>query len=212
MADRATTPDTLSFREFADHIGKKPGYVTQLKDQGRLVLTPDRRRVVVAASKQLIADTMDPAKAGVAAHHAATRAAKPTPATTAPPPAGEPDSAADAATAGEGDATDPAAQEANSPFARRRAEAQARREEALARQAERNELKELGELLERGPTVSAIGKHLASLCTTLRALPTSLAPALGAGDEAECRQLLADEIEHALADVDRKMKSIGRPA
>src|SRR5690606_7047487 len=38
MADVAARPRTMSLREFADHLGKKPGYITELKKADRLVM------------------------------------------------------------------------------------------------------------------------------------------------------------------------------
>src|SRR5690606_14955871 len=68
-------PETMRFREFAAHLGRSPGYVTELKKTGRLALTPDGKRVIVAESLALIEATRDPARAGVARRHAAERAA-----------------------------------------------------------------------------------------------------------------------------------------
>lgn len=59
----------LSKSAFAAHRGVSPGYVTKLKDQGRLVMAPDGKRVDVAATEQLLSATADPAKAPVAERH-----------------------------------------------------------------------------------------------------------------------------------------------
>ena len=65
---------TASFAGFARLIGERsPSYITQLKGEGRLVLTDDGKRVRVQESIALIKATADPAKAGVAARHAANR-------------------------------------------------------------------------------------------------------------------------------------------
>src|SRR5690606_20320070 len=120
----------------------------ELRKAGRLVLTDNRRGVRVAESKRLIADTMDPGKTGVAARHARKRAAaKPSPSTPATAAQAAPQ-AADVAPVGEGAgeaASDAAADDLppDNPLARRRAEAQARTEEAKARKAERDEQLEL---------------------------------------------------------------------
>ncbi|HVI60112.1 MAG TPA: hypothetical protein VM619_14735 [Luteimonas sp.] len=221
MADAAATPETMGFREFADHLGKKPSYVTELKRKGHLVLTDDGRRVAVAESKQLIADSMDPAKAGVVARHAAQRAARRAPSSTASPKAAAAPVAAHAPPAdadvadqdsdGEGTAggDTPAAAPAD-PIARQRAEEQLAQERLKRRALERTEAKELGLLLERESTVSALANFVTVLRNRLQGLPARLAPELGASDETRCKVLLADEIEHALEDLERKFNSIGK--
>ena len=79
-----THPATASLKEFARILGGvKPGYVSQLKRDGRLVMAEDGKRVQVAESLQLIKDTRDPSKLGAVRRHAAARAAE-TSAPTAP--------------------------------------------------------------------------------------------------------------------------------
>jgi len=62
--------------DFARHIGATPGYITQLKTAGRLVM--QGRMVDAEASVKLIADTHDPGKAGVAERHEKEREQKQT--------------------------------------------------------------------------------------------------------------------------------------
>lgn len=66
----------LSKSAFAAHRGVSPGYVTKLKDQGRLVMAPDGKRVDVAATEQLLCTTADPSKAPVAERHQRERVEK----------------------------------------------------------------------------------------------------------------------------------------
>ena len=215
MADRLPPPPgTMGFREFADHLGKKPSYITQLKREGRLKLTDDGRRVLVAESKRLIADSMDPAKAGVVARHAAARAQA---GTTTPPPAQVPASAPHVAPAGEGAATGAEAHaEAQrpapdaDPVAQQRAREQLAQEILKRRALERTEAKELGQLLDRVQVEEALANLVTVLRNRLQAIPSSLAPTLGAADEAGCQTLLGDEIEQALQDLERKFAEIGR--
>lgn len=190
-------PETLGFREFAARLGCKPGYVTELRKAGRLVLTEDGKRVLVAASLQLIADSRDPAKAGVAARHADARGQ----AVTAPTGEGGEDRFDDGI-----DGTGP-----HASFSRRRAKAAAEREEALARKALRDEQVELGQLLPLDDVVAAVGSTLTTLRTSLQNLPSSLAPELAAttGEE-RARVLLGDAIEHALEECARKLNAIGK--
>lgn len=68
-----TDPIFLSKSAFAAHIGKAPSYITWLKDNNRLVLSDDGKRVNVDATVALIRDTADPSKAAVAARHQADR-------------------------------------------------------------------------------------------------------------------------------------------
>lgn len=191
-------PETLGFREFASRLGCKPGYVTELRKAGRLVLTDDGKRVRVAESLQLIADSRDPSKAGVAARHAEARGQ------SVAAPAGE----------GTGEDRDDDGAEATGPhasFSRRRAKAAAEREEALARKALRDEQVELGQLLPLDEVVAAVSGALATLRTTLQNLPSSLAPELAATTaEERARVLLGDAIEHALEECARKLNAIGK--
>lgn len=64
-----TEPTYLSKSAFAARIGRSPSYITWLKDNNRLVLTPDGKKVDVLATEALIAETADPSKAAVAARH-----------------------------------------------------------------------------------------------------------------------------------------------
>ena len=48
---------TLGKKAFADLIGRSPSYVTKLKNDGRLVMTSDGKKVNVAASQRLIEQT-----------------------------------------------------------------------------------------------------------------------------------------------------------
>ena len=62
-----TDPIFLSKSAFAAHIGKAPSYITWLKDNNRLVLSDDGKRVNVEATIELIRDTSDPSKTVVSA-------------------------------------------------------------------------------------------------------------------------------------------------
>jgi len=66
----------LSKSAFAAHRGVSPGYVTKLRDQGRLVMAPDGKRVDVAATEALLESTADPSKAAVADRHQQARIEK----------------------------------------------------------------------------------------------------------------------------------------
>ncbi|CBA14744.1 hypothetical protein [Xanthomonas albilineans] len=199
-------PETESFREFADRIGTKPSYVTELRKAGRLVLTKDGRRVCVAASLDRIQSTRNPAHAGVRARHAATRDA--TPALPIPHP---PTDAPEAAQADASAAIDDDDLPFNAPHQMRRAKALADKEEALARKALREEQVEMGQLLVRDETLAAVTDAVVMLRSRLELIPPTLAPRMAAlSDEDQVRVLLRDEIEQALEDLARKFSAIGK--
>lgn len=201
MPEAAAAPEVLGLRAFADRIGKRPSYVTELKAANRLVLTPDGRRVLVAESLALIADTSNPAKAGVAARHAAARGQG---GAAAPVTERQADAGADSG-------GDLAPVRYDDPLSIRRAKAQAEREEALARKALREEQLELGQLLKREDVEAAIAAAATTLRTGLQNLPHALAPELAAAaTEERCQVLLANGIEHALDEMSRRFSQIGR--
>lgn len=194
---------TASFREFAGILGCKPSYVTQLRKDGRLVLTDDGKRVRVAESQQRIKDTRDPAKAGVAARHAAARSrrdAEPAAAATAP---GDPPSPPE----GEGERDDWPLPDGD--HQRRRAKALADKEEALAAEAIRKNLEAMGKLLPADEVEHAIYAAGTTLRTTLEGLPDTLAPELAAAkDEGRVRVILGEAIEHALEELARSFAAV----
>ncbi|VVQ34573.1 terminase small subunit [Pseudomonas fluorescens] len=64
-----TEPTYLSKSAFAARIGRAPSYITWLKNNNRLVLSPDGKLVDVQASEALIRETADPSKTAVADRH-----------------------------------------------------------------------------------------------------------------------------------------------
>jgi hypothetical protein len=194
---------TLGLREFADHMGVKPGYVTALKQAGRLVLTDDGKRVRVGDSMRLIADTRDPSKTGVRGRHAAKRAA------AAPVAGASGEAALPGADSGD-DADAPIILPAD-PHASRRAKALADKEEALARKALREEMVELGQLLQADEVRAFVADAVTQLRVRLELLAPTLAPQLAAtADEDQVRVLLRDAIELSLDDLARKFGEIAK--
>ena len=55
-----TEPTYLSKSAFAARLGRSPSYITWLKDNNRLVLSPNGKQVDVHATEALIRDTADP--------------------------------------------------------------------------------------------------------------------------------------------------------
>ena len=64
-----TEPMYLSKSAFAARLGRSPSYITWLKDNNRLVLSPNGKQVDVNATEALIRDTADPSKTAVAERH-----------------------------------------------------------------------------------------------------------------------------------------------
>lgn len=191
---KQATDRAVTLRQFAQLLDVRPSYVTQLKTEGRLVLN-DAGRVLVAASRQRIADTADPAKDGVRARHAAAREAG----------QGEDAPAAEIA------ASAPAGASSDDPIALRRSRAQAEKAEAEVREALRKEQLELGQLLVRDEVVPACAAAVATLRTGLENLSNTLAPELAVEtDEGKVRVILADAIEHALNELSRQFAAIGK--
>lgn len=185
-----TTPATLTQRQFADHIGCRPSYVTKLKQEGRLVLTDDGRLVRVAESVARIEATRDPAKRAVAERHADERGA--------------------ALAVGEGAAAGAAAAEDPAILANPDYQAaRAKREHFAAEREEMRYRQEAGELMVAAEVEGAVASILTELRTRLEALPDVLGPQLApVTDETQIRARLADEIEIALGEVARRFGEI----
>lgn len=197
---------TASFKAFARILGERsPSYVTQLKGEGRLVLTDDGKRVRVDESLALIRSTADPSKAGVVARHAADRGVgQGGGATAAGGAPGGDDGADDESLANPADPV----QESH---ARRRAKALADKAETDAKAAERDYRISMGELLEAGEVEQAVRAAVATFRGSLENLPNTLAPELsGLSDEGRIRVALGEAFEHVLEELSRRFASIGR--
>lgn len=186
-------PAAMTQAAFARRLGVQKSYVTELKHAGRLVMTQDGRRVLVAESEARIAATSDPAKAPVAERHAAGRAAavdgrkpqKTTPAEDDEPAAGTPD------------------------YQR----ARARREEANANLAEIELAERAGGLMETSAVVAVLADAGATCRTMLETLPAVLAPQLATlSDDHACRQLLEEHVGAALNELCDRLAGTGKGA
>lgn len=186
-----STPETLSFKEFAELRGVRPSYVTALRKAGRLVLTEDGKRVRVAESIERIEATRDPARADVVQRHAAARG-------KAPPLPDEPEDE-------EGEAGDEAGGSYQS--------ARAMKERYLAMAAKRDYEVSIGKLIPIEQAAADISSVVTTLRATLEMLPDTLATVLlGETDEARMRTLMAEEIERALTDAARAFARYTRGA
>jgi hypothetical protein len=189
-------PETASFARFAILAGVAKSYVTQLRRDGRLVLTADGKAVRVAESFARIKETEDPAKDGVRARHAAARASGEGQGASTTVPA-SPAAPADEEGAPEG----------GSEYQHWRM----RNERAKATAAERENRVRDGELLEAGEVVTAIASATTTLRQRLEALADVLGPQLAAeGDEARCRALVAESVEHALEECARQFGALAK--
>lgn len=187
----------VTLRGFARILDKSPSYITELKGAGRLVLG-DGGKVDVDASLALIRETADPAKDGVRARHAANRGQGQGVAAVG---TDDPDDGAEA----------PLEFEPQSNDAKRRAKALADGAEADARKKLRDEQVELGQLLQADDVEHAVRGAVATLRNGLENLPTILAPQVAAeSDEAKCRVLITDAVEHALEELARQFSAIGK--
>lgn len=189
-----TPPATASLKEFARILGGvKPGYVSQLKRDGRLVMAEDGKRVQVAESLQLIKDTRDPSKVGAVRRHAAARAAE-TSAPAAPPPE-----------------TDDPADDALDGLGRTFHEARARREHYQALEAKRAYEVAIGKVVDAREVANVVSGAVVTLRTRLESLPDLLAPQMvGLPDEGRARALLAEAIEHALDEASRQFSALSK--
>ena len=190
----------VSFKAFARILGERsPSYVTQLKGEGRLVLSSDGKRVRVAESLALVRSTADPGKAGVVARHAAARGDE----------GGTIPAAADEGAGGELEA--PSADPVEQSHARRRSKAMADKAETDALAAERDYRRSMGELMEAAEVEHAVRAAVASFRGSLENLPNTLAPELSAmTDEGRIRVLLSEAFEHALEELSRQFAALGR--
>lgn len=195
-----TLPAEMGFREFAEFRRWRPSYVTQLRREGRLVLTDDRKRVRVAESLHLIEQTADPARYGVAERHSAKRGPS-----EAPPPSDQDGQGGDA-----DDDFDPAAGPTGS-HQLRRAKALADKAETDAMAAARDYQLSMGKLLAVDDVEAAVRSALAAFRTALENFGGKYAPELAAAhDEARIRTLLNDAIETELTELHRKFALIAK--
>lgn len=202
--------ETASFAQFAAAAGIKRSYVTALRKADRLVLTDDGKRVLVAESLARIEATRDPARAAVAARHAAARGTPAFPTAAAAQrtqTAGQGEAAADAAPAPP-DATQPVD---DTPGGEGFQYWRQRSEKARALAAERDNAVAEAKLLDAEEVVATVKGAITTLRTRLESLPDVLGPQLAAiSDEAEARASVAEAIEHALEETSRQFFAIGR--
>lgn len=187
-----SVPEQLTPRQFAERLGYRPHYGNQLLKDGRLVLAPDGKNVLLAESLERFEATRDPSRAGVAARHAQARAQTlPQAAAPAPETPEETDDNADWTGAPRYDFQN----------------AKAKREHWAAEREHAAFRKEAGELIELADHVAALADIGASVRAKLEAWASVLPPQLAMRDEAAVRAVIADQVEQLLrelADAARK--------
>ncbi len=153
------TPKVASFAEFARLLGVSRSYIAKLRDHGRLFLSDDGKRVMVAASRRRIAQTESGRRPDVKERHAGQRGAE-----LPPPPE---------ATSGE---SPPPGPDDDAPAVGSRAywERIDREEIARMRQLDRRKMEK--ELVERDDVDFVLNDFGATLRGLLENLPDRLAP------------------------------------
>lgn len=180
-------------KQLKDRIGaRSASAINRMRDEGRVVPSPDGKGYLLHASLQRLRETQDPAKAHVAERHAKARGG---PLNLAPQP-GEWDTlpAAPEATRAPTPAPSPAddALAATSPTY---ADARARRENAEASLREIELRKRQGQILERDDVAAALDLAAEKCGARMDALADVLPPqVVGLDDEARIRAIVAEAV------------------
>lgn len=187
-------PATCGKREFATILGCKPGYVTQLIAQGRIVLTDDEKQVRVPESLDRIRATRDPAHQHISDQHSAARGQ---PLTDAPPqPAAQTNTQ-----------PDPTASAGNTYQ-----QARAVKERFLALEAKRAYEVAMSKLRDAQEVEHAVTTAFTATRTALQNLVTTQAPMLAAANTEEAaRAILADAVETVLGELSAALAAMATP-
>lgn len=183
----AEKTNLMTPREFAAHLGFRPHYGHQLLKDGRLVLAPDGKRVLLAESIARFNATKDPSRQGVADRHAAQRQA--------------PSPADDTADDDEHARGAPTRNQAPTDTAVGSSYQQARavKEKFLALEAKRAYEVAIGQLRDSREVEGLVATAMTELRLRLENLATTLAPELAAiSDETRVRATMQDQFAHAL--------------
>lgn len=175
----------LSKTQFADLKGWHRSYVTKLGTQGRLVLSPDGKKVDVPATIARLEGSSDPGKEHVTQRHAEQRVERHVGQFTKPDAPSD-----DVPTGGNSDPKFWASK--------------GRRESALADMAELELQVKLGKLVDRAAIESAIESLHRMLRDSLMGLPTRLAPEFSAMTDAfAIEQKFRDAMRKLLDDLSK---------
>lgn len=187
----------VSGKDLAALIGCRPSYVVELKRKGRLVPADDGKGYLRDASLALYGQTQDPSYTAVAERHATARGS----ALVASGVMDEED----------GDAEAEAEAEAKAPPTKdslRKAKALADKAEIDAMAAARDYEVSMGKLLDAGQVEHVLAEAATAIRVELERMADTLAPQLAATtDESRCRELVWNEVSHALEEMSRGFRS-----
>ena len=190
-------PETATQAEFARLVNRKPGYISQLKTAGVLVMTGDGRRVRVRESLDALEANRNPSFDGVAARHEAERRAKAAAAAQPAPPVPVEEDEEDGGLS---------VTEAN----RLLKIASAREKQIDVELAEMKLRRERGDLLHAADVRAACAAAATEARHGFERMVEALAPRLAAtSDEHRIRELLHDDIAHTLDAFARALSSAG---
>ncbi len=182
MVVDAAEPLTESLADFARRLNYKKSYITQLKQDGRLVLTADGKRVVVDASIELLKQTSDPSRNTVADRHAEAR---------------------------ERSSDQPAPTAEENRIGSSYQASRAVKERFLALTAKRDYDISMGKLVDAEHVRHSITSAVITLRQRLELLPDTMASELAAErEEIKVRAILGDAIEVALDDLAREFTNL----
>lgn len=189
-------------KELAVLIGCRPSYIVELKKKGRLVSAEDGKGYLRDASLALYAQTQDPAYSAVAARHAQARGSSLAGAGDGADAEGD-DFDADGDSDGSAESGEGAAAPAT-PDAKRKAKALADKAEIDAKAAARDYEVSMGKLLDAAQVEHELAEAATAIRVELERMADTLAPQLAAtSDEARCRELIWNEVSHALEEMSR---------
>ncbi|MGH8038933.1 MAG: hypothetical protein ACREPC_06855 [Stenotrophomonas sp.] len=194
----------VSGKDLALLIGCRPSYIVELKKKGRLVCAEDGKGYLRDASLALYGQTQDPSYSAVAARHAQARGAS----LAGAGEGAHPDSDADAddlEADGEAESGEGAALPVT-PDSKRKAKALADKAEIDAKAAARDYEVSMGKLLDAGQVEHVLAEAATAIRVELELerMADALAPQLAAtSDEARCRELIWNEVSHALEEMSR---------
>ncbi|KFJ13046.1 hypothetical protein DR66_4040 [Delftia acidovorans] len=185
MSEHRMHPEEMSLGEFNRHMGYKGRFAWQLKNEQRLVMSDDGKRVRVADSIRLINETKDPSRAAVAARHAAGRQG----ALASAPEEPEDDS--------ESAVSEPGATGSGFKFH----DGKAKREHYSALREEIAYFKEVGQLMDADEALGAFADAGARVGAVLDTVPASVGPMLVGQPAEEIVRILEDQMDVARAEL-----------